>query len=116
VKISTSIWLATGLLLLRAAMLDSSQGPEYVPEMPPLTEFPLSVGDWRFYQEGVIDEETRDFLKADDLRNRIYVKNGNQRGTNLFVAAFRTLTTGAPPIPSRTAFPVRGGPAFSLMS
>jgi hypothetical protein len=74
VKISTSIWLATGLLLLRAAMLYWSQRPEYVPVMPPLNGFPLSVGDGRFYQEGLIDPDTRDFLKAGDLLNRIYVK------------------------------------------
>ena len=107
-KISTSIWLATGLLLLRAAMLYCSQRPEYVPVMPPLNGFPLSVGDWRFYQEGVIDQDTRDFLKADDLLNRIYVKDGNQRGADLFVAAFRTLSTGVAPHSPKNCLPGTG--------
>ena len=107
-KISISIWVATGLLVLRAAVLYSSERPEYVPVMTPLSGFPLSVGDWRFYQEGVIDEETRDFLKADDLLNRVYVKGGSQRGANLFVAAFRTLSTGAGPHSPKNCLPGTG--------
>jgi len=113
VKTSTSIWLASGLLVLRAAMLYSSERPEYVPVMTPLSRFPLSVGSWRFYEEGVIDQETRDFLKADDLLNRIYLDDRNRRGANLFVAAFRTLSTGAGPHSPKNCLPGTGWTSLS---
>ncbi|HLH44931.1 MAG TPA: EpsI family protein [Bryobacteraceae bacterium] len=112
-KTSTSIWLASGLLVLRAAMLYSSERPEYVPVMTPLSRFPLSVGSWRFYEEGVIDQETRDFLKADDLLNRIYLDDRNRRGANLFVAAFRTLSTGAGPHSPKNCLPGTGWTSLS---
>jgi EpsI family protein len=103
-----ALWLATGLLVLRGVVLYSSQRPEYVPFMSPLAGFPLAVGDWRFYQEAVIDQETRDFLKADDLLNRIYVKQGSRRGADLFVAAFRTLSTGVAPHSPKNCLPGTG--------
>jgi len=53
-------------------------------------------------------QDTRDFLKADDLLNRIYVKDGNQRGADLFVAAFRTLSTGVAPHSPKNCLPGTG--------
>jgi len=53
-------------------------------------------------------QDTRDFLKADDLWNRIYVKDGNQRRADLFVAAFRTLSTGVAPHSPKNCLPGTG--------
>ena len=53
-------------------------------------------------------QDTRDFLKADDLLNRIYLKDGNQRGADLFVAAFRTLSTGVAPHSPKNCLPGTG--------
>jgi EpsI family protein len=66
------------------------------------------MSSWQFYQEGVIDEEIRDFLKADDLLDRVYVNTSNRRGADLFVAAFRTLSTGATPHSPKNCLPGSG--------
>jgi EpsI family protein len=79
---------ASLLILVQAALLYSAVRPESVPPSAPLSEFPKMLGAWRFLQEGVIDDDTREVLKADDLLNRTYVENG--RGANLFIAAFRS--------------------------
>ena len=48
-------------------MFYSASHGEMTPLAKPLSAFPLSVGDWQMKQEGVIDDETKDILKADDL-------------------------------------------------
>ncbi|HYK62527.1 MAG TPA: EpsI family protein [Bryobacteraceae bacterium] len=101
-KISTSIWLATGLLLLGAAMLYWSQCPEYVPVMPPLNGFPLSVGDGRFYQEGLIDPG---YSRLPEGGRSV---EPNLREADLFVAAFRTLSTGVAPHSPKNCLPGTG--------
>ncbi len=37
---------------------------------------PATLGSWKLLQEGVIDDDTRNVLKADDLLNRFYA-SGN---------------------------------------
>ncbi|HEY7338449.1 MAG TPA: EpsI family protein [Bryobacteraceae bacterium] len=107
-KIGAAIGVATALLVLRGVVLYSSERPEYLPVLPPLEGLPLNMSSWQFYQEGVIDEEIRDFLKADDLLDRVYVNTSNRRGADLFVAAFRTLSTGATPHSPKNCLPGSG--------
>jgi EpsI family protein len=97
---------ATLLLAAQAALLYSAVRPESTPPAAPLSELPRTLGAWNFAQEGVIDEETRDVLKADDLLNRTYVENG--RGANLFVAAFRSQRTGKAPHSPKNCLPGSG--------
>ncbi|HEY6344044.1 MAG TPA: EpsI family protein [Bryobacteraceae bacterium] len=104
----TPLRVAAALLVVGGAVLYSSERPEYLPPMAPLGGFPLSVGGWRFYQEGVVDEETRDFLKADDLLARDYGNAATKRRADLFVAAFRTLSTGAGPHSPKNCLPGSG--------
>jgi EpsI family protein len=105
---ATPLRVAAVLLVVRGVLLYTSERPEYLPPMAPLGGFPLSVGDWRFYQEGVVDQETRDFLKADDLMDRVYASAVTKRQANLFVAAFRTLSTGAGPHSPKNCLPGSG--------
>jgi EpsI family protein len=104
----TPLWVATALLVVRGALLYSSERPEYLPPMVPLGGFPLNVGAWHFYEEGVVDQETRDFLKADDLMDRVYASAVTKRQANLFVAAFRTLSTGVGPHSPKNCLPGAG--------
>jgi EpsI family protein len=106
--LGTPLRVAAALLVVRGALLYSSERPEYLPPMAPLGGFPLSVGNWRFTQEGVVDQDTRDFLKADDLLDREYGNAATKRGANLFVAAFRTLSTGAAPHSPKNCLPGTG--------
>jgi len=98
----------TLLLLAQAAVLYSSVRPESVPQSPPLAGLPLALGSWKFVNEGVVDEETRDILKADDLLLRGYRDGSTGRGAELFVAAFRTQRNGKTPHSPKNCLPGSG--------
>ena len=98
---------ATLVLVLQAVLLSSATRAEYVPEIRPLSEFPRSLAAWRFVEEGVVDQDTRDVLKADDLLNFSYQRSDG-RLANLFVAAFRTERTGASPHSPKNCLPGAG--------
>jgi EpsI family protein len=105
---STPARLVTLLLVVQGALLYSSIRPEVVPDARPLSEFPQAIGPWQEVQEGVIDQETRDVLKADDLLNRVYVDRAGKRGADLFVAAFRTQRNGKAPHSPKNCLPGNG--------
>ena len=98
----------TLLLVAQAALLYSSIRPEAVPPGKPLAEFPKSLGSWHMTQEGVVDEETMEILKADDVLNRIYVDPVARAGANLFVAAFRSQRDGKAPHSPKNCLPGSG--------
>lgn len=104
---SSSLVAATILILLQAALLYSGVRPEAIPPSAPLSNLAFTLGPWQFVQEGVIDNETRDVLKADDLLNRTYSAGGNQMA-NLFVAAFRSQKTGKAPHSPKNCLPGSG--------
>jgi EpsI family protein len=105
---ATPLAVAAALLVVRGALLYSSERPEYLPPITPLGGFPLNVGNWRFIQEGVVDQDTRDFLKADEILDREYGNAATKSAANLFVAAFRTLSTGAAPHSPKNCLPGTG--------
>ncbi len=99
----------TLLLLAQAAVLYSSVRPEKVPESRPLSSLPLTLGHWNFVEEGVVDDETRDVLKADDLLLRAYKDSSTGfGGTTLFVAAFRSQRNGKAPHSPKNCLPGSG--------
>jgi len=106
--IKPAVLIATALLLLQGVLLRSSEREEYLPDIKPLANLPLDLGNWHFYQEAVIEPEIRDFLKADDLLSRVYIDETRKRGANLFVAAFRTLSKGASPHSPKNCLPAGG--------
>jgi EpsI family protein len=103
---SSALLAASILILVQAALLRSAVRPESTPAAAPLSDFPKMLGTWNFYQEGVIDDDTREVLKADDLLNRTYVENG--RSANLFVAAFRSQRSGKTPHSPKNCLPGSG--------
>jgi EpsI family protein len=103
---SSAAIAASLLILAQGALLNSAVRPESIPPSAPLAGFPLVLGKWNFVQDGVIDDETREVLKADDLLNRTYA-DGN-RGANLFVAAFRSQRTGKAPHSPKNCLPGSG--------
>ena len=98
----------TILLILQAALLYSSVRPESVPPSQPLAGFPTTLGSWQFAQEGVIDQETRDVLNADDLMNRMYQNPASGQAASLFVAAFRSQRNGKAPHSPKNCLPGAG--------
>jgi len=97
---------ATVLIVLQGALIYSAVRPESPPSGLALSQFPVSLGSWTLLQEGVIDDETRSVLKADDLLNRFYAGNG--AGANLFVAAFRSQRNGKAPHSPKNCLPGSG--------
>ena len=63
---------ASALILFQGVLLYSANRSESLPAARPLSEMPKMLGSWGFVEEGLVDDDTRSVLKADDLLNRIY--------------------------------------------
>jgi EpsI family protein len=107
--------IVTALLLVQAAVLYSAVRPEFVPPSRPLEGMPTRLGSWQMVQEGAIEKEVLDVLKADDILNRVYCTAevpdcaGNGRGAaSLFVAGFRTQRNGKAPHSPKNCLPGSG--------
>jgi EpsI family protein len=81
---------------------------EKVAAVRPLVQLPETLGSWFKVQEGIMDKETADVLKADDTLNRSYASNQVGLTANLFVAAFRSQRTGAVPHSPKNCLPGSG--------
>ena len=57
-------------------------------------------------EEGVVEPEIQEVLKADDLLNRVY--GSGREGASLFVAAFKTQRTGKAPHSPKNCLPGSG--------
>jgi hypothetical protein len=68
---SKFVYGLTLVLVVQAVLFYTASHGENTPLPAPLTAFPASVQSWRTIQEGVIDQDTRDILKADDLMSRV---------------------------------------------
>ncbi|MBL8217165.1 MAG: EpsI family protein [Bryobacterales bacterium] len=80
------------------------------PQRPvdPLSQLPKTFGNWELYQEGVIDKDTQEVLKADDTLTRTYVDRQQNAGANLFIAYFQTQRTGKAPHSPKNCLPGNG--------
>lgn len=103
---SPPIMAATLLIVLQGALIYSAVRPEAIPAGRPLSSLPATLGSWKFLQEGVVDNDTREILKADDLLNRFY--GSGTTGANLFVAAFRSQRNGKAPHSPKNCLPGSG--------
>jgi EpsI family protein len=103
---SKFIYGLTGVLVVQAALFYSASHGEMTPLAAPLSGFPVHAGTWDLKQEGVIDQETQDILKADDILTRWYVSP--KGGANLFIAYFKTQRQGQSPHSPKNCLPGSG--------
>jgi len=103
---SKFVYGLTLVLVVQAVLFYSASHGELVPLATPLKGFPIMVGGWRMEQEGVIDQETQDILKADDVLTRTYV--GSEGGAGLFIAYFKTQRQGQSPHSPKNCLPGSG--------
>ncbi len=96
----------TLVLVVQTVLFYSASHGENTPLAQPLQEFPLHIGSWAMTQEGVIDQDTRDILKADDLMSRFY--SGPEGSAELFIAYFRTQREGQSPHSPKNCLPGSG--------
>ena len=105
---STAVRVGTLFLILQAALLYSSVRPETIPDSRPLADFPVTLDTWQQDgPEGVVDEESRAILNADDLLTRNY-RDESGRQAGLFVAGFRTQRNGKAPHSPKNCLPGSG--------
>lgn len=100
--------LLTVLLLSQALLLFALSKREADLTTLPLKDVPPVLGNWLKYQDGVIDQETLDVLKADDILNREYTRGGSGEHAILFVAMFRSQRNGKAPHSPKNCLPGSG--------
>lgn len=105
---STAARLLTVVLLLQAALVYGFARKEVIPVNRPLSETPQQFGSWQLQQEGVVEKEVQDVLKADELLTRSYVSLAQQMSAHLFVAYFRSQRTGQAPHSPKNCLPGSG--------
>jgi len=98
----------SGLLIAQAAAYHFMPRTESNFATKPLTEFPSQIGPWRMQAEFPMEAEVKAVLKADDTLNRTYSSPGAPSGVNLFVAFFRSQTTGVAPHSPKNCLPGSG--------
>jgi EpsI family protein len=98
--------ILTALLLAQSALLYGFARKEVLPTAPPLSSFPTTVAGWFMVEEGVVEKEVQEVLKADDLLTRTYSSaNG---AANLFIAAFQSQRNGKAPHSPKNCLPGSG--------
>jgi EpsI family protein len=100
------IRILTLVLAVQAVLFYSASRGEVAHSAPPLSAFPILVGQWHETQEGVVAKDEEDILKADDILTRVY--GGPLGEASLFVAYFKTQRTGQSPHSPKNCLPGSG--------
>jgi EpsI family protein len=100
--------ILSGFLVIQAVLFYSLSRGEAIPVHRPLAEVPQQLEQWSMHSEGVIEQEVRDVLQADELLNRSYAKPGLPVAAHLFVAFFRSQRTGQAPHSPKNCLPGTG--------
>ncbi len=95
------------VLVAQAVMFYTASRGESAPPEQPLSQFPTHIGQWQMTEQGVVEKEVLDILRADDTLSRTYSAPGI--GTaNLFVAYFHSQRTGQSPHSPKNCLPGAG--------
>jgi EpsI family protein len=102
------VQILTTILLLQAALFYSASRGDSRPLAQPLKKFPTLISGWQMIQEGTLDKDTLDILKADDTMTRWYAKPGVDLPVSLYIAYFETQQTGQAPHSPKNCLPGNG--------
>jgi EpsI family protein len=102
------VQILTTILLLQAALFYSASRGDSRPLAQSLKQFPTNISGWQMVQEGIIDKDTLDVLKADDTMTRFYAKSGVGVPVGLYIAYFETQQTGQSPHSPKNCLPGAG--------
>jgi EpsI family protein len=103
---SKFIYGLTLVVVAQATLFYTASHGENTPLPAALTTFPPVLGNWHQVEEGVIDADTRDVLKADDLMSRVYADGPTK--AELFIAYFKTQRQGQSPHSPKNCLPGSG--------
>lgn len=99
----------TLILLLQAGTYYAvAARKEVIPNVGPLSNFPLVIGGWQTVREVPLEKEVQDVLKADDTVNREYKSPSLANSAWLFVAFFKTQRYGQAPHSPKNCLPGSG--------
>ena len=96
------------VLVLQAILFYSASRGEGTPLATPLATFPVSFGNWVLAREGVVEKETMDILKADDVLTRVYTNTAKRGSASIFIAYFKSQRTGQSPHSPKNCLPGSG--------
>jgi EpsI family protein len=85
-----------------------SRGSENAPLVRPLSRFPTQLGNWHLVQQGVMEDEVKDVLRADDYLTSFYGNTDTRKVASLFVAYFRSQRAGQTPHSPKNCLPGAG--------
>ena len=82
--------ILTILLLLQAAAYYAvASRRDILPNVAPLSAFPVTSQGWTVEHEYPIEDEVEKVLKADDTLNRVYVNPAARTSASLMIVFFR---------------------------
>jgi EpsI family protein len=105
---SKSTRILTAVLVCQAVVSYGFSRKEVIPKNLPLSQAPAQFGKWQMISEGVVEKETQDVLKADEILTRTYGLPGTRQSAHLFVAYFRSQRTGQAPHSPKNCLPGSG--------
>jgi EpsI family protein len=95
-------------LLAEGILYYSAFGKETTPQNKPLDLFTSDMGEWHMVQEGHVDKETAEILRADDTLTRTYARFKDPVPVSFFVAFFKTQRSGQAPHSPKNCLPGSG--------
>src|ERR1700688_2189317 len=104
---SRAAFLLTAFLVVQGSLFYGFSRGETPPKYKPLDGFPTQVGGWRMIQQGVMEPEVTEVLRADDYVTRDYAASPTKYA-NLFVAFFKSQRAGQTPHSPKNCLPGSG--------
>jgi EpsI family protein len=104
---SRSAMILSVLLILQGSLFYGFSRGETPPSYQPLDGFPKEIGAWHMVQQGVMEQEVKDVLRADDYVTRGYAASP-EKTANLFVAFFKSQRAGQTPHSPKNCLPGSG--------
>jgi len=95
------------LLIMQGSLFYGFSRGEVPPAYRPLDGFPKQLGSWKMIEQGVMEQEIKDVLRADDYITREYAESPD-KVANLFVAFFKSQRAGQTPHSPKNCLPGSG--------
>ncbi len=99
--------ILSSLLIIQVSLFYGFSRGETPPSYRALDGFPKEIGGWRIIKQGVLDQDIRDVLRADDYITREYAVSP-EKVANLFVAFFKSQRAGQTPHSPKNCLPGSG--------
>ena len=95
------------VFLAQAGLFYGFSRGEAAPSHRAFESFPSQLGNWKLAQQGVIEDQIKGVLRADDYISRLY-EDSSSRIADLFVAYFNSQRSGQSPHSPKNCLPGSG--------